>query len=202
MIINGNKLLKMAPIKDMISEKRSVHGLSWGLSEVGYDFRLKEKITFIPPKANGILNLMKKLWEYGLTYKQTEEHKLSIFGGTIVEDIATGQKTFKLGRTALASSIEYFNIPENLWCEFRNKSTHARNWIDASLCTDGEPGWNGHLTIELIFHGSEPLVLEEGTPILKAVFHEIAEPVKYTGKYQNQPDKPVGAILKDLHPND
>jgi dCTP deaminase len=46
MIINGLDLLEAAPIKYMINEKRHKHGVSWGLSEAGYDIRLKQDIEF------------------------------------------------------------------------------------------------------------------------------------------------------------
>lgn len=173
MVINGTALLEAAPIADMVPTKKSIYGLSYGLSEVGYDIRLKQRIEYDPPSPE---------CPYGAT--------------RVFED---GGITHSIGRVALGSSVELFQIPNYLWCEFRNKSTHARNWIDATLCTDGEPGWSGHLTIELIFHGMKPVVLKEGSPILKAVFHVIMEPVQYDGKYQNQPDRPVPAIYGDIH---
>jgi dCTP deaminase len=46
MIINGLDLFEAAPIKDMINEKRREHGVSWGLSEAGYDIRVKQNIVF------------------------------------------------------------------------------------------------------------------------------------------------------------
>lgn len=46
MIINGSDLLYRAPIKGMITEKRREHGVSWGLSEAGYDIRIKQDIVF------------------------------------------------------------------------------------------------------------------------------------------------------------
>ena len=46
MIINGSDLLQRAPIKGMINEKRREHGVSWGLSEAGYDIRIKQDIEF------------------------------------------------------------------------------------------------------------------------------------------------------------
>lgn len=46
MIINGSALLEYAPIKGMINEKRREHGVSWGLSEAGYDIRVKQDIHF------------------------------------------------------------------------------------------------------------------------------------------------------------
>jgi dCTP deaminase len=46
MIINGLDLLEAAPIKYMINKKRRAHGVSWGLSEAGYDIRVKQDIEF------------------------------------------------------------------------------------------------------------------------------------------------------------
>lgn len=46
MIVNRFDLIDAAPIKDMITEKRREHGVSWGLSEAGYDIRIKQDIVF------------------------------------------------------------------------------------------------------------------------------------------------------------
>lgn len=45
MIVNGSDLLKAAPIKNMAAEKRNYLGFSWGLTECGYDIRLKQDVT-------------------------------------------------------------------------------------------------------------------------------------------------------------
>jgi len=49
MIINGSELLCRAPIKGMITEKRREHGVSFGLSEAGYDIRIKQDVVFYKP---------------------------------------------------------------------------------------------------------------------------------------------------------
>ena len=126
--------------------------------------------------------------------KYCEQIRMAFFGFTEVIDgdlIVT-----KVGRTAMASSVERFQISPHLWCEFRNKSTHARCFIDATIGTDGEPNWQGYLTIEMIFHDNEPLVINTGTGILKAVFHELENKGFYDGKYQNQEDRPVPPIYE------
>jgi dCTP deaminase len=48
MIINGSHLLCRAPIRGMITEKRREHGVSFGLSEAGYDIRIKQSVWFRP----------------------------------------------------------------------------------------------------------------------------------------------------------
>lgn len=46
MILNGASLYKAAPIKHMASGKIKENGYSWGLSEAGYDIRIKQDILF------------------------------------------------------------------------------------------------------------------------------------------------------------
>jgi dCTP deaminase len=46
MIINGTALLLAAPIKNMLTGKERGPLTSYGLSEAGYDIRLKQDVTF------------------------------------------------------------------------------------------------------------------------------------------------------------
>lgn len=193
MITNGSALLALAPIADMVPEKVTHKGLSHGLSEVGYDLRIKQRVIFTPPDPAAFAAIVIRS---SLGYVVSEDQMNEAFFGYTEVIEPDGTVTKRVGRTALASSIERFQIPPTHWCEFRNKSTRARMFIDAALGTDGEPGWDGYLTIELVFQDADPVGIEAGTGILKAVFHEITEPHCYGGKYNHQPDRPVEAILE------
>ena len=46
MIINGKALLKAAPILNMETSKKTLHGVSYGLTEAGYDIRLRQDVKF------------------------------------------------------------------------------------------------------------------------------------------------------------
>ncbi len=46
MIINRHALLRAAPIKDMLTEKVRGEVTSHGLSEAGYDIRIKQSVSF------------------------------------------------------------------------------------------------------------------------------------------------------------
>lgn len=46
MIINGQALIKAAPIKDMLTEKHILNGVSHGLSLAGYDIRIEQDVFF------------------------------------------------------------------------------------------------------------------------------------------------------------
>lgn len=45
MIINRNRLLELSPIKNMVNSKQTFNGFSWGLTECGYDIRIKQDVT-------------------------------------------------------------------------------------------------------------------------------------------------------------
>lgn len=192
MIINGSELYAAQPILNMLSEKQTAHGVSHGLSEVGYDLRVKQEIRWTPPDPMDFLYWADRLKNdryTGIEHIKEQMNK-AFFGYTSVDGVTS------VGRTALASSIEEFRIPNHLWGELRNKSTHARKFNDWTIGTDMEPGWKGFLTIEVIFHANEPIEIVAGSGVAKAVFHEIKEIREYNGKYQNQEDKPVEAIYK------
>ena len=94
------------------------------------------------------------------------------------------------GRFKLASSLEYFDMPDDLLGIVHDKSTWARSGLSV-FNTVIEPGWKGYLTIELVYHGWKPLTICAGSGIAQVIFHELTEPAQYKGKYQDQPDMPV-----------
>ncbi len=169
MIINGRTLLEMAPITDMATEKYQEHGVSYGLSEAGYDIRIKQEIRFIPGR---------RYWEVSI---------VNIDGKS------------EYGKFALASTIEHFQMPDNLCAIIHDKSTWARKGLSV-FNTVVESGWNGFLTLELVYHGREELIIPAGSGIAQAIFHEVSNPANYNGKYQNQKDEPVPAIMAETGP--
>lgn len=98
----------------------------------------------------------------------------------------------KKGRFTLASSIEEFQMPENLVGVVHDKSTHARRSLSV-FNTVLEPGWCGVLTLELVFHGQGELHIPAGSGIAQVLFTEIQVNSAYTGKYQKQAAGPQEA---------
>lgn len=177
MIVNKDALLKAAPIKDMVINKVQAQPTSWGLTECGYDIRLKQEIVFYPTN-----------YEHLRTISRHE--------GFIPPSYSFGQEADRTyGNFCLGSSVEEFQMPTNLMGRVLNKSTWARKGLDASMTTNIEPGWNGFLTLELTYHGQEVLIIPAGSGICQIIFETLAEPAQYVGKYQNQEDKPVEAKL-------
>ena len=148
MIINGKRLLSAEPLNPMFDSKMRAHGVSHGMSEAGYDIRIKQSVTLHP-----------------------------------------------LRRFALASAIERFDMPDDLIGIVHDKSTWARCGLSV-FNTVIEPGFFGGLTLELAYHGWRPLHIPAGAGIAQVIFHQTACTARYDGKYANQPDRPVAAILE------
>lgn len=161
MVINGKELLRRSPIENMESSK-IIHesGLSYGLTETGYDIRIAEDIYL--SNWDGFRNA---------------DRDMSFL---------------------LASSIEKFQMPNDLVGYVFGKSTNLRKGIRV-MESKIEPGWFGYLTleIELIKNDDYYVNIKKGTPIAAIDFHQLWEPAAYgDGKYQNQPPRPVEAILQ------
>ena len=166
MIINGKSLLKAKPFEEMESEKIRFQGTSYGLSEAGYDIRIKQDVTFIK----------------------------DAFGDRVTVREPDGSEETFFGSFCLASSIERFTMPNNLVARIHDKSTWARSRLSV-FNTVVEPGWTGWLTLELVYHGQDTLHIPAGSGIAQALFDLISDPASYgNGKYQNAGDFPQPAI--------
>ena len=147
---------------------RSVHnGMSFGLSSCGYDIRVAQDIALFP---GHVVELVR--WDEVILNPPR-------FGFT------------------LASSIEYFNMPNNVVGRVHDKSTWARRGLVVQN-TVLEPGWRGFLTLELSNHADEPIYVKAGDPIAQVIFEFLDCPsdMPYAGKYQDQEDRPVAAIME------
>ena len=107
--------------------------------------------------------------------------------------------TLECGDFVLVSTVERFAIPNDVLAKVADKSTWARRGL-AVQNTIIEPAWCGHLTLELSNHGHTPIDIEAGSPIAQIIFHQLLEPteIPYVGKYQNQADAPVAAVMEGM----
>lgn len=145
MIVNGQALLMAAPIKDMLDHKVRGKIVSHGLTEAGYDIRIRESVMLD-----------------------------------------------RTCRVALASTLDEFQMPEDMVGVVHDKSTWARKWLSVQN-TIIEPGWRGWLTLELVYNGNGVLMIPAGAGIAQVLFSRLAEPAAYDGKYQDQEARPVEA---------
>ena len=189
MIVNGQKLLAAAPLSPMLATKERAHGVSFGLAEAGFDIRVKQTVRFVPPDPARAFEILHRD-HHGLS--RIQGCYLEAFHGYVEVD---GERT--LGRFALASSVERFQVPPHLVAIMGHKSTWARRGVNVWAGTTAEPKWEGWLTLEIGFHGLDPVTIPAGSGIAQVLFHELAEPGDYgNGKYQGQADRPVPAVME------
>jgi len=138
MIINGADLLYRAPIKGMITEKRREHGVSWGLSEAGYDIRIKQDIVFEKSYGEFIVivdGIQTNTGRFTIASAIEEFHMPNNLVG-IVHDKSTWAR----------QGLSVFNtVIENGWC----------GWLTLELLYHGSEGLHipaGAGIAQVIFH--------------------------------------------------
>ena len=164
MVVNGNTLFEAQPIKDMLCKKIKFQEVSHGMSEAGYDIRIKQSICF-KPCGNTIQRYNSKF---------------------VVEETTWG-------RFILASTMDQFDMPTDLVGIVHDKSSWARKGLSV-FNTVIEPGWKGFLTLELVYHGNDTLFIPAGSGIAQVIFHKCENQANYDGKYQFQQNMVVKAI--------
>lgn len=120
--------------------------------------------------------------------ERTEAHGMTYGLGPAGYDVRIAE-TVNLppGGFVLASTVERFDIPRDILAMVADKSTWARNGI-AVQHTVIEPGWRGHLTLEISNHSDTHVSIFSGQPIAQIIFHLLDAPTEqpYAGKYQDQ----------------
>jgi dCTP deaminase len=86
--------------------------------------------------------------------------------------------------------MEYMKIPRNVMCVCVGKSTYARCGIITNV-TPLEPGWEGHVTLEISNTTTLPAKIYAGEGLVQVLFFASEEDcqVSYadrSGKYQGQ----------------
>lgn len=129
--------------------------------------------------------------EYGLTYG------LGPCGYDLRLDLgprSAPARALVPGQFLLAATVERFSMPDDVMGRVCDKSTLARRGLSV-FNTVIEPGWRGFLTLELVNHGAEPIMLKQGQAIAQVLFEFLDYPtaIRYEGKYQDQEAGPQPA---------
>ena len=162
-------------------EELAAEGLvSYGLSSYGYDIRVSNEFkiftninaTVVDPKNFDRANVV--------------DH--------VGETCIVPPNSFALART-----VEYFRMPRNVLAICVGKSTYARCGIIVNV-TPFEPGFEGHITIEISNTTPLPAKIYANEGIAQVLFFEGDEPCMTTycdrkGKYQAQTGITLPRIL-------
>lgn len=163
MLLSYNELVELVEYGVIDADYELINGAS-------IDLRLHNEILIEQwvPEYNRIVNLSKK-----------ESPKFE----SITMD--SGGFIFKPGMFILASTVETFNLPNDIACEFKLKSSIARAGINHLLAGFADPGWhNSRLTLELKnclqFHS---VLLKPNMKIGQMLFHRV-KPVPEDKSYR------------------
>lgn len=153
--------------------------ISYGESSAGYDLRLDHILLQYNKNCDEIID-PKRFSEPG--------YKEKVF---ITHNIPKGESyTLRPHDYVLGMSVEYIKIPSNILALCIGKSTYARSMVFINT-TPLEPGWEGHLTIEIGNLSPLRAKIYPGEGIAQLVFFELkdfpqTDYKKKNGKYQNQ----------------
>jgi dCTP deaminase len=146
--------------------------VSYGLSSFGYDMRIAGEFRVFTPNIYNSIVDPKRIDERAMVEYEVDDH------------ILIPPNSYVLGR-----SVEYFRMPSDVLAVVLGKSTYARSGIIVNV-TPLEPGWQGHVTIEISNATPLPAKVYAYEGIAQVVFLKGEAPeTSYAdkeGKYQNQ----------------
>jgi dCTP deaminase len=145
--------------------------ISFGLSSYGYDVRIADEFKIFTNVFGALVDP-----------KSFDPKSFVDFKGEVC---IIPPNSFALGRT-----VEYFRIPRKVMTICVGKSTYARCGIITNV-TPLEPGWEGHVTLEISNTTPLPAKIYANEGIAQILFFESDEEcmVSYAdkkGKYQAQ----------------
>lgn len=145
--------------------------ISYGLSSMGYDIRVTDEYKIFTNVKQAVVDP-----------KQFNPDSFIDFKGTTC--------VIPPNSFALARSVEYFRMPRSILGICLGKSSYARCGIVVNI-TPLEPGWEGHLTIEISNTTPLPARIYSFEGIAQVLFFESGSlpEISYAdrkGKYQGQ----------------
>lgn len=149
------------------------HGMSYGLSSMGYDFRCNNEFKIFTNVNNSIIDPL--------------DFDENAFVDRVGDECIIPPNSFILTRT-----IEHVNMPDDVIALCLAKSTLARTGCVLGI-TPIEPGFKGTVTIEISNTTPLPVRIRAGMGICQMVFFRGNRRPDVTygdrgGKYQNQVD--------------
>jgi len=184
-VLNDKQILELCRNKGLIDSyaERQIRNrcvdntdpvISWGLSSFGYDARLADEFFAVVEYAEQSIIDPKRVGP-SFAHDPTRRHD--------------GSYLVPPNDMVLARTVERFKMPDDVMAICVGKSTYARCGLVVNV-TPLEPGWEGHVTLELSNTTSQPIVVYPHEGICQFVFYRGERPsVTYSdrgGKYQGQ----------------
>jgi len=175
------KSLQEKMIDPFCEEQIGKDVISYGLSSYGYDIRVGREFKIFTNVNSTVVDPKN-------------------FDEANVIDIESDIAIIPPNSFALARTVEYFKMPDNVLAICLGKSTYARCGIIVNV-TPFEPAFEGHITIEISNTTPLPAKIYANEGIAQVLFLEGDEPCEVTyadkkGKYQSQRGITLPRILR------
>jgi dCTP deaminase len=173
--IKSDGWIKEKSLKGMIEPFESAQVrkdvISYGLSSYGYDIRVADEFRVFTNINSTVIDPKN-------------------FDSSSFVTIKAATCIIPPNSFALARTVEYFRIPENVITICLGKSTYARCGIIINV-TPFEPGWEGNVTLEISNTTPLPAKIYANEGIAQVLFFEGDEPCLTSyrakgGKYMGQ----------------
>ena len=173
--------LKEKMISPFVEKLIARNKVSYGLSSYGYDIRVSDEYKVFTDVHNCLVDPKN-------------------FSPKSFVDLKAPCCIVPAHSFALARSVEYFRIPRNVIGLCIGKSTYARCGIVVNI-TPLEPGWEGHLTLEISNTTPLPAKIYSNEGIAQLIFLESDQVCRISykdrkGKYQSQRGVTLPRIYK------
>ena len=165
------KSLNEGMIEPFVETQKNQGTISYGLSSYGYDARVSNEFKIFTNVDSAIVD--------------PKDFSPKSFVDRPADVCIIPPNSFALART-----VEYFRIPDDVLVICLGKSTYARCGIIVNV-TPLEPGWEGHVTLEFSNTTPLPAKIYANEGACQFLFLEGNEPCEVTyadraGKYQGQ----------------
>ncbi|MBQ3849988.1 MAG: dCTP deaminase [Clostridia bacterium] len=142
------------------------------------DIRLGNTFSIVDDSPSGIITLEKEI-----QYKT----------------ITTDTYLIMPGHFVLASTMEYFELPDNLTAFVEGRSSLGRMGLFIQNAGWVDPGFKGEITLELYNANRCAIELKAGRRVGQLVFAEMDDAAihPYNGKYQGQTGATGSRVFKD-----
>jgi len=174
-VLSDHWIKKMALEREMISpfisKQKRDKGISYGLSSFGYDARVSNEFKIFTDIDSAVVD--------------PKNFKQNSFVSRKGNECIIPPNSF-----VLASTVEYFKIPNDILVICLGKSTYARCGIIVNV-TPLEPGWEGHVTLEFSNTSPLPAKIYANEGAAQFIFMQGSEKPEITyaqrnGKYMKQ----------------
>lgn len=142
------------------------------------DIRLGNTYSIVEDSSNGIINLENEI---------------------IYKNIQTGRYLLLPGQFVLATTMEYFKLPDNLTAFVEGRSSLGRLGLFIQNAGWVDPGFEGEITLELFNANRCAIELQAGRRVGQLVFAHLDDVAlnPYKGKYQGQRGATGSRVYRD-----